>query len=121
LTSPTVDESVNRADTTRDLFGGSSAAYDAHDPPALLRSRTYPRMGGWFEVGTADGGPLAAQRELVPLARSAGVVTCSVEIPGAGHAFGLWARAFKDSLPWLSSRLGLTPAPTGDLGHCSAS
>ena len=63
------------------LFGGSKAEYDAHDPLVLLRTHTYPTLGGWFEVGTADSAPLAAQRTLVPLARGAGIATCSASFP----------------------------------------
>ena len=113
LTSPTVGESVNPQATTRALFGGSTAAYQAHDPLHLLATGTYPGMGGWFEVGTGDGGPLAAQRELVPMAQQAGIDVHAVEVPGAGHTFSLFAQAFADSLPFLSCRLGMTPDPTG--------
>jgi S-formylglutathione hydrolase FrmB len=107
LTSPTVGESVDRVATTKILFGGSTAAYDAHDPLSLLRAHTYPTLGGWFEVGTSDPGPLDGQRLLVPLARSADIQTCSKEIPGGGHSFEVWSQSFVDSLPWLASRLGL--------------
>jgi S-formylglutathione hydrolase FrmB len=107
LTSPTVGETVNPAATTTILFGGSTAAYDAHDPLSLLRARTYPTLGGWFEVGTDDPGPLAGQHTLVPLARSADIETCSKEVPGGGHSFAVWSDAFSSSLPWLVSRLGL--------------
>jgi S-formylglutathione hydrolase FrmB len=111
LTSPTVGESVDPVATTRDLFGGSTAAYLAHDPLHLLVTNTYPGMAGWFEVGTDDGSGLAAERKLVPLARAAGIETYAVEVPGAGHDFDLFSKAFADSLPFLSYRLGLTPAP----------
>jgi S-formylglutathione hydrolase FrmB len=113
LTSPTVGESVDPDATTRQLFGGSTAAYLAHDPLHLLAANSYPGLAAWFEVGTYDGGPLAAERKLVPLARAAGIGTYAVEVPGAGHNFDLFAKAFADSLPFLSYRLGLTPAPAG--------
>jgi S-formylglutathione hydrolase FrmB len=111
LTSPTVGEIVQPDDTTRALFAGSKAAYAAHDPLALLGAGHYPKLAGWFEVGTADSAPLAAQRTLIPLARKAQITTCAVEIPGGGHDFDVWTKSFLDSLPWLSYRLGLTPAP----------
>jgi S-formylglutathione hydrolase FrmB len=112
LTSPTVGESVNPAATIQSLFGGSVAAYQAHDPLHLLATNTYPGMAGWYEVGTDDGGPLAAQHQLVPLARSAGIEVHEVEVPGAGHTFSFFAQAFADSLPFLCSRLGLTTTST---------
>ena len=116
LTGPTVEEGIAPGPTTQQLFNGSTAEYQAHDPVSLLKtgSATFKQLGGWFEVGTADGGPLAAQRKLVPLSVNAGIDTCSVEVPGAGHDFDLWAKAFKNSLPWLSARLGLTPAPASN-------
>ena len=93
----------------------SSSSSPAQQPTTgttrcLLRKQA-PETGGWFEVGTADSAPLAAQRKLVPLSIAAGIYTCYVEVPGEGHDFDLWERAFRDSLPFLSWRLGLTPKP----------
>jgi hypothetical protein len=101
------------------LFGGSQAAYDQHDPLYLLRQKRFPGVAGWFEVGTDDSAPLAAQRTLVPLSTSAGILTCSREVPGEGHDFSLWERAFRESLPFLSWRLGLTEKPVAEPGDCS--
>jgi hypothetical protein len=119
LTSPTLSEVVDPPATIRTLFGGSQAAYNQHDPLYLLRQQKYPQLSGWFEVGTADSAPLQAQRTLVPLARSAGIFTCSKEIPGEGHDFTLWEAAFKDSLPFLSWKLDLTEKPGAFAGDCS--
>jgi S-formylglutathione hydrolase FrmB len=112
LTSPTIKETVDADATIKELFDGSRAAYDAHDPVALLRDNEYPFASGWFEVGTEDSEPLRAQHDLVSLAVSAGIQTCSREIPGGGHNFGVWSQAFKDSLPWFSYLLALTPEPS---------
>ncbi len=75
------------------------------------RPNSYPGMAAWFEVGGADSGSVAAQRQLAPLARQAGISTTTIEVPGDGHDFDLFSKAFADSLPFLSGRLGLTPAP----------
>ncbi len=45
LTSPTLSEEVNPPATIRDLFGGSQAAYNAHDPLFLLRQQKFPQHG----------------------------------------------------------------------------
>ncbi len=119
LTSPTVEDVVDPAATIRVLFGGSQPAYDRHDPPYLLRQQKFPNTAGWFEVGTDDSAPLAAQRALVPLARAAGIYTCAKEVPGEGHDFSLWERAFRESLPFLSWKLGLTAKPAVLEGDCS--
>ncbi len=120
LTSPTVTEAVDPPVAIRELFAGSQAAYNQHDPVYLLRHQKFPKTAGWFEVGTADSAPLAAQRTLVPLARNAGILTCAVEVPGEGHDFTLWERAFRESLPFLSWQLGLTEKPAAFAGGCSS-
>ncbi len=116
LTGPTVEEGIAPVPTIKQLFNGSAADYQAHNPVSLLKtgSPAFKNLGGWFEVGTADSAPLAAQRKLVPLSIAAGIDTCYVEVPGAGHDFDLWAKAFKNSLPWLSARLNLTPPPASN-------
>ena len=119
LTSPTVEEAVDPAATIPVLFGGSQSAYDQHDPLYLLRHQRFPQTAGWFAVGTADHVPLEAQRTLVPLSKGAGILTCSQEVAGAGHTFTFWEGAFRDSLPFLSWRLGLTPKPGAGSATCS--
>ncbi len=110
------DTNADTASTVAQLFGGSQQAFDAHEPIDLLAARRYPRLGGWFEVGDADGQPYAAIGRLVPAARSAGIASCLVVLPGEGHTFAVWSDAFTRSLPWLSWRSGLfgpsaPPAP----------
>ncbi len=111
LTGPTVEDAIAAQQTTDVLFGGNTQEYERHNPINLLKTRDYAKLAGWFEVGTADHAPLAAQRTLVPLAVKAGIRTCWREVAGAGHSFDLWAQAFRDSLPFLSWRLGLSPQP----------
>lgn len=111
LEGPTVGETMQPALTTQQLFGGSTAEYDAHQPAKLLATKRYPGMGGWFEVGSIDTGPLAAQQKLVPPARAAGITTCAAVIPNGNHDFETWTQTFRDSLPWLAARLRLTAAP----------
>ncbi|MFC4948962.1 alpha/beta hydrolase [Pseudonocardia sp. GCM10023141] len=110
LVGPRVGESnSDTADTITQLFGGSQQAFEAHEPAALLRSTRFPSLGGWFQVGTDDAEPLAGTRELVPLAKAAGISSCLVEMPGQGHTFDVWSAAFRQSLPWLAGRVGLVP------------
>jgi S-formylglutathione hydrolase FrmB len=120
LTSPTVADAVDPAATTDALFGGSEDQYDAHDPLWLLSERTFPSLAAWFQVGTSDPGPLAAQRRLVPLAQEAGLQVCHAEVRGGRHAFDVWARSFEDSLPWLAARLGSAPEPRDVAATCVA-
>lgn len=115
--TPTLDSA---ASTLATLFGGSTDAQSAHDPATLLGSKRYPGMGGWFEVGTADADPLAAERTLSALAIKAGIDTCTLEVAGGGHSFDVWSKGFADSLPWLAGRLGLTPPPSTTAATCTA-
>ncbi|TCK21708.1 alpha/beta hydrolase [Pseudonocardia endophytica] len=101
------DTNADTASTVAQLFGGSQQAFAAHEPIDLLTAGRYPGLGGWFEVGDADQQPYAAIEQLVPAARSAGITSCLVVLPGAGHTFDVWSDAFSRSLPWLSGRAGL--------------
>jgi S-formylglutathione hydrolase FrmB len=119
LTSPTVGAAVDPVQTTAALFGGNRDEYNEHDPLWLLKNRKFSDIAGWFEVGLGDGEALAAERELVPLARAAGVLTCVKEIPGQ-HDYTVFAQAFKDSYPWLSYRLKSGPEPPNLASICSS-
>ena len=103
----TGDANADTAPTVDTLFGGSTTAFDAHEPSVLLRARRYRGLGGWFEVGDDDPEPLAAQSALMPLAHRAGLATCSVVVPGGTHTFDLFSAALSDSLPWMAEWMGI--------------
>ncbi|NIH84358.1 alpha/beta hydrolase-fold protein [Amycolatopsis granulosa] len=105
LAGPRTGDGNDVGDTIPALFSGSAAEFDAHEPAWLLTHRRYPGLGGWFEVGDADGDPLAAAQQLEPRAAAAGIATRLVVVPGGGHDFFLWRQAFADALPWLVARL----------------
>ena len=108
----------NEQQTIAELYGGSKANYDAHDPVHLLQSGRYVGMGGWFTAGQQDPQPLNNSEQLVELAKPTGMQVCYT-FPAGGHDFTFWAAAFKDSLPWLSWRLGLTPPPKDTDATCT--
>lgn len=70
-------------------------------------------------MGTDDAEPLAAARQLAPLATAAGISTCLVTMPGQGHTFDVWSAAFRDSLPWMAARLGLVTASPAQTSACA--
>ena len=112
LAGPRVGETnADTADTVRELFGGSAQEFAAHEPADLLTGTRFPGTGGWFQVGALDPEPLAATKQLAPLAAGAGIDTCLVVVPNGGHTFDVWSAAFRQSLPWLAARLGLAPTP----------
>lgn len=90
--------------TVRALFGGSEAAYAAHDPDTLLTTKRYPDLAGWFGVGRGDGSPRRATLRLATEARGAGIEV--EEYAGSGgHDFGFVGRALAAALPWLDDHL----------------
>ena len=107
--------------TVAQLFGGSEEAFRAHEPTALLADPgdRYRGLGGWFQVGSDDAGPLAAARELVPLAQRAGISTCLVVVPGGEHSFTVWSDAFRASLRFLAARLGMVRQTAGMTAGCT--
>ena len=58
------------AHTLRSLFGGSQTAMADHDPLALLASRSFPDLSGWFDVGHGDDGCKKASHTLADTART---------------------------------------------------
>jgi S-formylglutathione hydrolase FrmB len=110
LSSPTVAETVQPEQTIAALFGGDRDAYNEHDPLWLLKNRQYKGLAGWFEAGLSDSDPLTAARTLAPLARAAGIYTCSLEISGQ-HDWTFFSQAFQDAYPWLAWRLRVGPEP----------
>ena len=114
--SPTY-ENDNAQQTIVQLYGGSKANYEAHNPVNLLTGHQYPGLAGWFTAGQSDPQPLAASHQLASLARTTGMQVCESSPPG-DHSFTFWAAAFRLSLPWLSWRLGLTPPPATVPAHC---
>ena len=115
--SPTY-QNDNEQQTIVQLYGGSKANYEAHNPVSLLTGGHFPGMAGWFTAGQGDPQPLAAVSQLSKLAKRAGMQQVCVTTPPGGHDFLFWAAAFQNSLPWLSWKLGLTPQPTAVPAHC---
>jgi enterochelin esterase-like enzyme len=107
--SPTY-ENDDAQQTIAQLYGGSMADYEAHNPVALLTGGRFAGTAGYFTAGQQDPQPLAAARQLAHLAKRTGMQVC-LSTPDGDHSFVFWAAAFKTSLPWLSWRLGLTPPP----------
>jgi S-formylglutathione hydrolase FrmB len=105
LAGPRAGNTNDPAGTVSGVFGGSRAAFLAHEPARLLAGRRFPGLAGWFEVGGSDGPALRAARTLAPAARRAGIAVHLVVVPGAGHTFTFWSRALRDALPWLVARV----------------
>jgi S-formylglutathione hydrolase FrmB len=87
------------------LFGGSTAARDAHDPMLLLASHRYKGVTAWFVAGTEDAGPRAASHALAVAMKSAGGTVR--ELPAAGgHTWKFSADTLRGLMPELCRELG---------------
>ena len=118
LSQPTLDPP---ATALRGLFGGDQQAMDAHDPTRILAGAHLSGLAGWFEVGDSDSEPLREIQAVAAQARQAGIATCLLVRPG-GHDFALWHQALEDSLPWISTGLGMLAPPAATAGaRCTAS
>jgi S-formylglutathione hydrolase FrmB len=117
LVSPQYQEDTEQQ-TIADLFDGSTANYNAHNPPYLLAHNRYAGLSGWFEAGQQDPVSEQAAHTLQGLSAKAGIDTCITTPPGA-HNFDFFTLAFQNSLPWLSWKLKLTPQPSSIPAQCA--
>jgi S-formylglutathione hydrolase FrmB len=115
--SPQYQEDTQQQ-TIADLFDGSTANFNAHNPPYLLAHNRYAGLSGWFEAGQQDATSEQAAHTLQGLAAKAGIDTCITTPPG-GHNFDFFTTAFQNSLPWLSWKLKLTPQPSSIPAQCA--
>ena len=103
LARPTLTHTDNPVLTTGVLFGGSRAAYAAHDPLHLLATRRYRGTGAWLECGASERVYRRADAEAAPRLRAAGAAVRSVVVPGR-HDWSLWSQALRSALPWWWER-----------------
>lgn len=100
---------VGSVKTTTDvLFHGSTDAWADHQPMLLLKSHKYVGMGGFFGVGSTDNPALiSGLKTLYALSKSRGIDSAFNEVNG-GHTFAVWRETFRNSLPWISKKIGAT-------------
>jgi S-formylglutathione hydrolase FrmB len=87
------------------LFGGSTAARDAHEPTLLLAAHRYNGITAWFVAGTADAGPHSASLTLAAAMRAAGGTVHQLS-PAGGHSWKLSADTLRQLTPELYEQLG---------------
>ncbi|UWZ38936.1 hypothetical protein Drose_12325 [Dactylosporangium roseum] len=98
------------AHTLSDLFGGSVAAQQAHDPVRLLRTGHYPGVTAWFGAGAGDPRDIAVSRRLAAATAEAGIPT-HLLIVGGGHNWQFASAALARTLPPLCDELGCAAGP----------
>ncbi len=92
------------ANTLATLFGGSSAARDAHDPTLLLAAHRYEGVTGWFAAGTGDTVSRSATHSLAVALRAAGGTVHEFSAAG-DHSWKFSAEALRVLLPELCQQL----------------
>ncbi|MFD5564582.1 alpha/beta hydrolase [Kitasatospora griseola] len=101
--------------TITQLYGGDTAAWEAHDPATVLgkaKKGVYQNSSGLFVVGDQETEKhLTAAQNLDKAAKAAGLTT-EVRVRPGKHDWQLGSLAFKESLPWLAKEFGL-PGVTG--------
>jgi S-formylglutathione hydrolase FrmB len=105
--APTLGDPVR---TVAAAFHGDQAAYAAQNPLTELASHSWAgtRSAGYLVVGAQDPDFARQQRVVAAAATAAGLPVTATELPG-GHTWPLCDAGFDQAMPWLSTRLGLTP------------
>jgi enterochelin esterase-like enzyme len=94
------------------LFNGSQQAFNDHQPLLLLQEHTYPGMNAFFGDGDQDSPALiTGLKQAYQASKADGISSVFEEVVG-GHTFPVWQQLLKDSLPWISNRLGATTCTT---------
>jgi S-formylglutathione hydrolase FrmB len=94
--------------TVQAAFGGDEAAFAAVNPLDVLARATFPGTAGFLVAGEQDTeyGP---QAQRVFAACKAAGMDVQLEVKPGGHTFEVWGPGLEDALPWLATRLGMTP------------
>lgn len=95
-------------DTLAALFDGDDDAYAAIDPMAVFAARRFPDSAGLFAAGEDDDVYGPQTRAVYDAAEAAGMDVRYTTLPG-GHDFGFWSAALAWAVPWLGTRLGISP------------
>jgi S-formylglutathione hydrolase FrmB len=100
-----IPRSGTLAQTLERLYGGNRVAMLAHDPSRWFALDARSGERGVIVAGGDDKGSLHSQAQLLESAEATGLHLRSIIIPGGGHDFPTWARALRDTFPWIASIL----------------
>ncbi len=97
----------NKAQTIANLFGGSAAAYAAHDPLTVIAKHgRYPALTGRYLDGTDEKLHAREANLLIAAGKKEGIVSKLTVLPGT-HNWQFAESAFSYIYPWLCDQLGL--------------
>lgn len=98
----------SRKKTVDAAFGGDEAAFQKVNPMDVMARKKFPDTAGTFVAGTDDSTYRPQALKVYAAAKKAGMQVALVELPG-GHSWQVWRPGLEKQLPWLASRIGLTP------------
>jgi enterochelin esterase-like enzyme len=94
--------------TIKDVFNGSTSAFDAQKPTAILSKHKYPDMYAVFTAGQNDPGFTPGAQRNEKAAAAAGWHTTFYSVPGAGHTGEAVTGGLTKGFDVLYPRLGLS-------------
>jgi S-formylglutathione hydrolase FrmB len=98
----------DHAATVQAAFGGNEAAFAAVNPLDVMARTRFPATAGYFVAGQQDTEYLPEAQRAFAAAQAAGM-DVQLHLRPGGHTFDVWGPGLEDALPWLASRLGMTP------------
>jgi S-formylglutathione hydrolase FrmB len=98
----------DRATTVRAAFGGDEAAFAAVNPLDVLARRQFPATAGYLVAGRQDAVYLPQAQRVLAACQAAGM-DVQLHVRPGGHTFEVWGPGLEEALPWLATRLGMTP------------
>jgi S-formylglutathione hydrolase FrmB len=97
----------DKAQTIAGLYGGSVAAWNAHDPLTVMaRHGQYSGISARFVDGSKEKLHTRQAYQLSTAGRKVGIMSRVIVLPG-GHTWQFASNAFAYVLPWLSAELNL--------------
>ncbi|QNE16766.1 esterase family protein [Kribbella qitaiheensis] len=102
----------DKAQTIANLFGGSAAAYAAHDPLTVIAKHgRFPALTGRYLDGTEEKLHAREATLLITAGKKQGIASKLTVLPGT-HNWQFAESAFSYIFPWLCAQLGLERTTT---------
>jgi S-formylglutathione hydrolase FrmB len=98
----------DRATSVQAAFGGDEAAFVAVNPLDVMAKRKFPGTAGFLVAGEQDTMYLPEAQRVFPACKAAGM-DVRLDLKPGGHSWDVWGPGLDDALPWLATRLGMTP------------
>jgi S-formylglutathione hydrolase FrmB len=98
----------DHAATVQAAFGGDEAAFAAVNPLDVLAKQRFPDTAGFLVAGQQDTVYLPQAQRVLAACQAAGM-DVHLDLKPGGHTWEVWGPGLEDAIPWLATRLGMTP------------